>query len=217
MTTAQTQQVISQAMVGALAVNIMASAMYVMMGTLGAEAFTVPASEFKSTQAAIHELKLAFGADVVDKAVRNVGTDSMPALAREVERVIVEDMNAKYGTQATEAALAVAPLGDVAAAREIASTLAGKGIKTENWKTWLETAPIQQRTRVVEGAKKRVKQKAKPVKDTTTGITYKSKSAAGKAVAAEYGLDPKDTYVWYEIIKKAPKRFVEVGLLPKVE
>ena len=209
--TVSTQQILSQALVGALAVNIMASAMYVMMGTLSTSEFAVPMTELKGTQAAVHELKLAFGGDVVDKAVKSVGTGSMIALAQETERIIVEDMTSKYGAQATQAALATAPLGDVTTAREIASALAGRGVKPQNMETWLKTAPVQQKTQVVEGAKKRVKMKAKPTKDTKTGITYKSHAAAGMAVAAEYNLDPTDTYVWFSVIQKDPTRFKEIG------
>jgi len=212
-TQVSTQQVLAQAMVGAMAVNIMASAMYVMMGTISASEFKVPMTELKGTQAAVHELKLAFGADVVDKAVKNVGTVSMVALAQEVERVIVEDMTSKYGAQATESALAAAPLGDVATARQIASLLAGRGIKPKDMEAWLRGAPAQQKAQVVEGAKKRVKMKAKPVLDTKTGIQYKSKSAAGMTVAAEYGLDSTNTFIWYEVIKKDPNRFKEIGML----
>lgn len=48
-----------------------------------------------------------------------------------------------------------------------------------------------------------------PQLDITTGKVYKSKSAAGKAVAGEYGLDPYDHYVWYAIIRRDPGRFRE--------
>ena len=213
MTTINTQQVLSQAVVGAMSVSIMATAMGIMMGAAGAEAYKVKPTELKGTQAAVHDLKLAFGSKVVDQAVKNVGVDSMLTLAKEVEKLIIEDMNAKYGPLATEAALAAAPPGDVAAAKEIANTLSNRGVKAEDWKGWLETAPVKVRTQVVEGAikRKKIKHPAKPVLDTKTNLQYRSKSAAGMTVAAEYGLDPTDTYVWYEIIKKDPKRFKEIG------
>lgn len=51
---------------------------------------------------------------------------------------------------------------------------------------------------------------AKPVLDTKTGKAYRSKAAAGKAVAAEYGLDDKKSTVWYEVIGKDPGRFREL-------
>ena len=54
------------------------------------------------------------------------------------------------------------------------------------------------------------RRKAVKVKDTHTGKVYDSKSKAGKAVAAEYGLDPEDSLVWYKVVKKAPERFVEI-------
>jgi len=46
-----------------------------------------------------------------------------------------------------------------------------------------------------------------PQFDTDTGIIYKSKSAAGKAVADSYGLDPYDHFVWYAIVGLDPSRF----------
>jgi len=53
------------------------------------------------------------------------------------------------------------------------------------------------------------KRGATPTKDTQTGLLYESKSAVGKALAAENGLDPDDHYVWYELIKRFPGRFVD--------
>ena len=212
MTTINTQQVLTQAIVGVMTVNIMASAMGIMMGTMGASAYTTVPSELKGTQAAVRELRLAFGGNVVNRAVKNVGTDSMLTLAQETERLIVEDMNTKYGTLATEAALAAASPGNVAEAKEIANTLARKGIKAENWKTWLDTAPIEQKEQVVKKAKMKSTSR-KPVRDLRTGIVYKSHSAVGKALAAEYGQDPNNTFAWYAILKEDPDRFADVGLL----
>lgn len=223
MTTISTQQILSQAVVSALVVSIMASAMGIMMGAIGASAYTVPPSELKGTEAAVRELKLAYGADVVDRAVKAVGTNSMLALAQETERLIIEDMNAKYGPLATEAALAAAPPGDVAMAKDIANMLANRGVKPQNMPDALvgATAPAVAPTtniqaagaQVVRAAKSRGKQKAKPVLDTKTGIQYKSKASAGMSVATEYGLDPSDTYIWYEVIKKDPTRFRELSAL----
>lgn len=49
---------------------------------------------------------------------------------------------------------------------------------------------------------------AVPQLDTKTGKVYHSKAAAGMAVAPEYGL-VVNNFVWYEVIKLAPKRFVD--------
>ncbi|MCJ7760623.1 hypothetical protein MUP59_05715, partial [Candidatus Bathyarchaeota archaeon] len=78
-TQVSTQQVLTQAIVGAMTVNIMATAMGVMMGAVGASAYNVPLSELKGTQAAVRELKLAFSGTIVDQAVKNAGVDSMLA------------------------------------------------------------------------------------------------------------------------------------------
>ena len=53
------------------------------------------------------------------------------------------------------------------------------------------------------------KRGAVPTKDTVTNMMYESKSALGKALAAENGMDPNDHYVWYELVKKFPGRFVD--------
>jgi len=60
------------------------------------------------------------------------------------------------------------------------------------------------------GRKRRGRQPAQPVKDTKTGKVYSSQAKAGMAVAAEYGLDSDDSWVWYQVIKKDPDRFVPV-------
>ncbi len=53
------------------------------------------------------------------------------------------------------------------------------------------------------------KRKAVAIADLKTGEVYPSKSKAGKALAAEFGLDPNDSFVWYKIVKKAPERYEE--------
>ncbi len=56
--------------------------------------------------------------------------------------------------------------------------------------------------------------KPKPVKDTKTGIVYRSKCQAGKALALEFDLDPDYRLVWYQIFpilqKSYPKRVIEI-------
>jgi len=51
---------------------------------------------------------------------------------------------------------------------------------------------------------------SKPVRDTKTGIVYRTESSAGKAVASEYGL-AIDNFVWYKVIKADPTRFEHVS------
>jgi hypothetical protein len=50
---------------------------------------------------------------------------------------------------------------------------------------------------------------AVPVLDTVTGIEYESKGAAGRALAASFGLNPIDRFIWYTIHYAAPQRFVD--------
>ena len=49
------------------------------------------------------------------------------------------------------------------------------------------------------------------IKDTKTGKIYPSKANMGKQVAAEFDLDPGNNFVYYQIILKAPDRFVEAS------
>lgn len=210
-TQVSTQQLMAQAVVSAMTVSIVASAMGIMMGSVGVSAFKVPPSELKGTNAMVRDLTLAFGGRIVDQAVKNVGVESALTLAKEVERLVIEDMYQLYGKSATDSALKAAVPGDIMSAREIAATLAGRGYGRTAPPREIP-APVVQGA--VEVAKKRVKMKAKPVLDTKTGIQYRSKAAAGMSVAAEYpGLDPKNTFVWYEVIKKDPTRFKEIGVL----
>lgn len=57
------------------------------------------------------------------------------------------------------------------------------------------------------------RQPAKPVLDTKTGKVYHAESAAGLAVAPEYGLPTvlpngrRNSFVWYQVIGKDPNRF----------
>ena len=48
------------------------------------------------------------------------------------------------------------------------------------------------------------------VRDTKTGIVYQSKYAAGRAVAAEYGIDPESEFIYYRINGADKERFVAV-------
>lgn len=203
--TVSTQQVLSQAMVASMSVGIMSIAMGIAMSSMGASAYTKVPRELKGTNLAIADLKQAFGDKIVTEAVRNVGKESMLTLAGEVERLVKEDMYEKYGRLASDAALVAAPPGDIWTAREIAASLATYGVNKQAVVIQPATA-----TKATAAGKKRAHQKAKPVRDTRTGIEYKSKSAAGMAVAAEYNMDPNNTYVWYEIIMKDPDRFVTI-------
>jgi hypothetical protein len=49
-----------------------------------------------------------------------------------------------------------------------------------------------------------------PVRDTKTGVIYRSKYQAGKALAAEAGANLTDRFAWYKLISQFPGRFVEV-------
>lgn len=203
------QQLVTQAMVTTMAVSIMATAMGVVVGAMGPEVLTLPAGERKGTTKALNDLKVSFGVDLVNKAVKNVGSDDILGLCKEIEKLYIAQMKEKYGIYATESALRAAPPGDIKTANEIAIALSNRGYGKFG-ETKAPAPTIVEASAVATGTKKG-RQKAKPQKDTTTGVLYKSKAAAGMAVATEYGLNPTETFIWYEVIKKAPNRFVPVS------
>jgi hypothetical protein len=46
-----------------------------------------------------------------------------------------------------------------------------------------------------------------PIFDTITNTVYRSRTALGRVLAAEYGFDPLDHFVYYKIAAKTPSRF----------
>lgn len=202
MTTGQNETIqaaansVASAMVTVAVVNIIASA----LGMLAVGA-AIPAG-IPAADRGIRDLRQTFGTDLVDLALKNVGRDDILLLAKEVGSLYTDRMRKKYGDMQTTAALAAAPPGDLRTANEIAATLAGQKIT--------ESTPTDVKEKAIETGQKRSKARrlAQPQKDTKTGIVYTSKAKAGMAVAAEYGLDATETFVWYAVIKKDPKRFV---------
>jgi len=188
--------VLSQAIVGVMAVSVFAQALGMLAATT-----TMPAG-IPAVDKGIRDLRQTFSADLVNLAIKNVGRDDILVLAEEVGSLYINRMRKQYGDWQTTSALASAPPGDLRAANEIAATLAGQKV------TELSTPEVKEKA--IEAGKKKGKRVAKPVKDTKTGIEYPSKSKAGMAVAAEYGLNPNNTFIWYDIIKKDPKRFINI-------
>ncbi len=196
-------------MIGAMAVNVIASA----IGMLATTAATMPiAAGVPATDAGIKDLTSAFGSDIVTRAIKKVGRDDILLLAAEVERLVVAQMRKQYGDSNTVAALAAAPPGELSTAREIARRLAGLAPQMQTVVVEALQTPTVAKTpkvsQVTQAIRKRGRQAAQPVKDTTTGIVYSSKAKAGMAVAPEYGLLSTNHFAWYEVIKKSPKRFI---------
>ena len=196
-------------MIGVMAVNVIAS----MIGILATTATVMPiAAGVPATDAGIKDLTQAYGSDIVNRAIKNVGKDDILVLATEVERLVIAQMRKQYGDKSTVAALSAAAPGDLTTAREIARRLAGLPPQMHEVVIQAIETPAAPQTpqveRTVQAIKKRGRQAAQPVKDTKTGVVYKSKASAGMAVASEYGLDSKNHFIWYEVIKKDPKRFV---------
>jgi len=200
----------------AMAVSIFANA----IGMMAATATVMPiAAGTPVSDAGINDLRQSFGSDIVNKAIKNVGRDDILVLAHEVERLVIAQMRKQYGDANTTAALNAAPPGELDFAREVARRLAGMPSKVQVVtiealeKPAAAQTPQEQKT--ADAVKSRGKQAAQPVKDTKTGIVYQSKASAGMAVAADYGLSAtkpdgtKNSFVWYEVIKQDPKRFIK--------
>lgn len=191
--------VLTQAVVTVMTVNLFASALGILLAATTMEA--VP-KETKATKKGLASLREAFGESVVERAVKEVGTDDIVALAMKVEELVRADMVIQYGEWATNTALASAPPGDLRAAKDIARVLSQQGATP--------ATPADKIEKLAETGRKKARAAARPVVDTKTKIQYKSESAAGKAVAAEYGLDPDDHWAWYKILKIEPDRFKHV-------
>lgn len=201
------QQVMTQAMVYVMSISIMSTAMGVAMASMGPELLTKP-TEAKGKKKAVEDLKITFGADIVTQAVKNAGDSDILSLCKEIEKLYIAQMREKYGTYAADTALKAAPPGDIKTANEIAISLSNRGYG--KFAQQVIPAPTGVEASAIRTGTLKGRRKAKPQKDTTTGIMYKSQAAAGMAVAAEYGLDATETFIWYEVIKKAPNRFVRV-------
>jgi len=195
------QQQINAMVVQAVAYSAYATALGVAISTMGLALETAPHPDV------IRDLKIAFGSDAVDKAIKKVGKDDMHALAKEIDRIFVEDLRTKYGDYATDAALQAAPPGETRKVEEIAKIISGRGI------TVATPAPVAEK--VTEAAKKRAARKhpPKPLQDTKTGVIYKSLHAAYLAVGVpEFGMDPKDSWGIYAVMKAHPDRFKKVSV-----
>lgn len=211
-----TLQVAAQGMTYAMVVSVFANA----MGMMLAAAPVMPlAAGVAVPDAGIADLRQAFGSDIVNRAIKNVGRDDIITLAHEVERLVVAQMKKQYGDVNTKAALNAAPPGELSFAREIAKSLSGLPSQVRVVTLKAMEDPVAPRTaqtqQTVDRVVKKGRQAAQPVKDTKTGAVYHSKASAGMAVAPEYGLSAtkpdgtKNSFVWYEVIKKDPKRFVK--------
>ena len=196
------QQIMAQAVVGVMTVGIFASAIGIMVAAAGVEAIPAGVVGTRATRKGIATLKEAFGSSVVNRAVKDVGTDDIVILATRVEELVKANMIDEYGEWATNTALTAAPPGDLRAAKEIARSLSEQRVTS--------ASPPEKVEQVAETGVKKARAKAKPVVDTKTKIQYKSESAAGRAVAAEYGFDHNDHFVWYKILKEDPERFRKV-------
>lgn len=201
------QQVATQAIYSVAAVSVASVAMGIVIAAMGPEVLKLPPEERKGTKRAIDDLRITFGSSIVNQAIENMGYDDILVLCKEIEKLYVKEMEEKYGSYAAATALKSAPPGDIKTANEIAIALARRG-----YGKFVEPRDVPAPAHVEQSAKReglsKARQKAKPQKDTKTGIVYRSKAAAGMAVAAEYGLDSTETFIWYELIKKDPGRFV---------
>ncbi len=199
----ETINVAAAGMVYATVVSVFAQALGVMM--IGAPLTQAPAGRTPTKQG-LADLRATFGPDIVGQALKDAGEGAdITQIAMAVEGVAMARLEAKYGKNIATKASASCPPLDWRCVRETAQVLYGlekKGITTET-----HPAEIAESTEKVKAKGKRT---AQPVKDTKTGIVYHSKASAGMAVAPEYDLDPKNHFVWYEILKLAPDRFVRV-------
>jgi len=197
MTTALVQTM-TTGIVSVMMVSIFSQALGIMMagGTLG----MAPIKQIP-TDKAIQELKRTYGAGPVDKAIDLMGKDAdIVDIARSVDMFVWDELAEKYGMYAVETAKANAELPDFRAVKAMVVSIHAQGLK--------ESSSHEKKEKVIKSSKLRGRSAAKAVVDTKTGIRYNSLGAAGRAVAAEYGLDPTNSFVHYAIVKEDPKRFM---------
>jgi hypothetical protein len=77
---------------------------------------------------------------------------------------------------------------------------------TESIYYWTLPGPDSE-SHIGSGTTKGGRKAGVPQYDTKTGKLYRSRAAVGKAWAREYGLNPDDHFVWYQIIHVDPMRF----------
>lgn len=198
--TTSVMQTLTTAMVGVMTVSIFSQAIGIMMaeGTLG----MAPIKQ-RPTDKGIQELKATYGVSPVNKAIDLMGKDAdIVDIARSVDMFVWDELAEKYGMYAVETARANSELPDFRAVKAMAASIHASGLK--------ETSTSEKKEKVIKSSKLRGRSAAKAVVDTQTGIRYGSLGAAGRAVAAEYGLNPADSFVYYAIVKKDPKRFMSV-------
>lgn len=189
-----------QAMVSALTVSIFAQAMGMLMAA--AELGVAPLGQLPAEKG-IEDLKKTYGADAVNEAIQTVGPGAdIVSLAYAVEGVVHDRLTKQYGDYIVNTAFEACGIMDYRCVLEVCKAMSGQDITP--------STPEVIKERAVNRGKLAGRHKAEPVKDTKTGKVYQSKSKAGMAVAAEYGLDPTDTFVWYEVVKKDPTRFIRV-------
>jgi len=196
--TTSVMQTMTTAMVGVMTVSIFSQALGIMMaeGALGmAPIKQVP------TDKAIQELKKTYGAGPVNKATELMGKDAdIVDIARSVDMFVWDELAEKYGMYAVDTAKANSELPDFRAVKAMVVSISAQGLN--------ESSTSAKKDAVIKKSKLRGRSAAKAVVDTQTGIRYNSLGAAGRAVAAEYGLDPANAFVYYAIVKKDPKRFM---------
>lgn len=194
---AETQQILVQGMMNVMALNIFATAVGLIVAATGLE---VAPAMLKAGDPAVEALREAFGDEIVGKALTDVPEAEAIKLAERVEFYVHQDLRKRYGDWAADIAIRSAPPGDLRTARIIARDLSERSVGPES--------PIAVKAKVIATGRMKGRSKAKPQRDTKTGIVYSSEYAAGKAVAAEYGLNPLNTYVWYKIKQIDKTRFV---------
>lgn len=200
MTNGQIQAAAINAMVTAAVFSVFGQALGIMLAAAGTPVLYRAPKEVDVTKREISALREAYGSSVVDRALATTDYRDLVTVARKIEEIVIADMERDYGEWATEEALMTAPPGDLITVKEIAAQLSKQGVTPVS-------PPAKKEAAKAEG-KRRGKQKAQPVKDTKTGVVYPSKARAGMAVAAEYDLDPTNHFVWYDVIKRSPERFV---------
>jgi len=190
----------AQAAVTALSFSAFSSA----LGTLISSTSMVELpSKSKATLVGIQDLKIQFGNELVDRALKAAGpNDDIVSIAEAVDEQFQLSLHARFTDFEVKTALNACPPGDMRCVWEVSQALHNKGVTPV-------TAPAVT-TQVADSAavvsvKTRSKNagahKGTPSIDTKTGIVYASLAKAVKGSGETAGYDPKSSFFEYKVQK----------------
>jgi hypothetical protein len=191
-------QVTTEAVVTALSFSALAQAMGIL---ISGTSMSVAPRQSKATRQGIIDLRQAFGNEVVDKALKDAGSDAdIVSISEAVDQEFNRYLRSKYTEFEVATAINTCPAGDLRCVYEVANRLHNKGVTAAS-----PPAQIVGVSAVgVQIAEKKKSTLAGPhagkkIYDRLTKTTYPSRAAAARAVKTELGLDDTKSFWEFKI------------------